>query len=280
MASLASILNQLLRRVARLFPSGTARTWLSNRWTGLLKLVGVKHLSVPVAGRTIRMSLTHRQLGADYEAEALKAWLSLIQPGDTVWDIGANMGVYTVLTAQSVGPTGKVTAWEPAPLTFGLLEDHVQANGLQDRCTLRNKALADAPGTLPFLTDSFSMNRIVQPGTASSVLVEVETIDGFLPSTPAPVLVKIDVEGAELLVLRGAKQLLGDRSRIRPILLMGVHPQFMPEFGYEPTELQTLAQSLGYVWMTLAGVPVDRLEYNEFLIVPEERVAAVREKLK
>jgi FkbM family methyltransferase len=278
-AGIASFLNQSLRRIARVLPAGKLRTWISNRWTGLLKFVGVKHLTIPIGGRTMRLRTTHRQLGADYEADALKVWLKLVRPGDTVWDIGANMGVYTVLTAQAVGPTGQVTAWEPAPSTFELLKDHVRANGFIDRCTLRNKALAEAPGTLPFLTDSFSMNRIVQPGTASTVLVEVETIDSMLATAPPPVCLKIDVEGAELLVLRGAKKLLGDNSRIRPVLLVGVHPQYIPEFGYTVDELQTFMIGLGYVWLTLPGEAVEKLEYNEFLLVPKERVAETKAML-
>jgi FkbM family methyltransferase len=278
-AGLASSLNQTLRRLAKLLPAGKLRTWISNRWTGLLRGVGVQHLVIPVGGRTMRIRTMYRQLGADYEAEALATWLKLFQPGDNVWDIGANMGVYTVLSAQVVGPTGHVTAWEPAPSTFEILTDHVKANSYTDRCTLRNKAVADTPGSLPFLTDSFSMNRIVQPGTASTVMVDVETIDGLLATAPRPVAMKIDVEGAELLVLRGAKQLLGQRDGTRPVILMGVHPQFIPDFGYTVDELQMFLTDLGYVWLTLNCEAVERLEYNEFLAVPEERLSSVKSLL-
>lgn len=143
-----------------------------------------------------------------------------IRPGDTVFDIGANIGLFTLLLGYQVWETGKVVAYEPNPRLLPILRDNVSMNWLSDRVEIVPKAAAAATGTLPFLVPSrFEMCGSLQPiehvlstddrlDRFERVDVEAEPLDVHVGRFDKIDLVKIDVEGAEEQVFAGMEGLL------------------------------------------------------------------------
>ena len=271
-------LTSALRRAARVLPVDSAfRQRLSRCWDGVLKSMA-RYVTVPVAGRAVQLQVGLHHLDPNYEAEGLRIWLALIRPGDTVWDVGANIGIYTLLAGQQTGPDGRVVAWEPGPATHDILQGHIAANGLSDRVRVIQAAIADQDGgvvqfSVSSATEPDSTNRIGKKSDGGTIDVPVGTLDGWLDRLGSPPrLLKIDIEGAELLALRGAARLLGPGGP-RPAMLLAVHPMFLPEFGCAPHEIAELLAEYGYDCRDLHGNPSPPTEYAEYLCVPSERSA-------
>jgi FkbM family methyltransferase len=179
---------------------------------------------------------------------------ALVEPADWVLDIGANVGWYTRVFSELVGPSGRVLSVEPVPTTFALLEHCVRRLGL-DNVDLFNVALSDAPGTAimevpryPDGGDNFYMARIVpadrQSAALRTVAVSVTSVDVLLTGAGARVtLMKCDVEGHELPVMVGAAATL---SRCHPALLIEV--SYDPDQPGSPAHtLMARLADLGYV---------------------------------
>jgi len=156
------------------------------------------------------------------------AW-RLLAPGDQVLDAGANIGYMTMLFAAKVGKTGVVHSFEPHPQVCAMLRRNVERidkTGNARWVVVHDCALGDARGKARLIeTDYFAINegtaRLVSTseadtGTIKSHQVPVETLDGLFP-TESFALLKIDVEGFEAKVLKGAQQLLSQR-RLRHII--------------------------------------------------------------
>jgi FkbM family methyltransferase len=154
---------------------------------------------------------------------------SFTRPGDTVWDIGANVGEFAIAAAHRVGEKGRVLAVEADPMLAGLLQRSLcEVQNRDLRADLLCAAVADHSGIGHF--------RIAARGRAANALAGVEastqmggarlhalvalvTLDLLLAEFGPPVVVKIDVEGAEGLVLQGATTLL---TEARPVLIIEV----------------------------------------------------------
>ena len=142
----------------------------------------------------------------------------LIKPGDTVIDAGANVGYMTLLAGVAAGSSGRILSWEPHPELFSVLERNVaslNARGGAAAIAIRNAALGAEPGCAELiLPASMEANDGVAyigeaNGFTRSMSVIVETIDDIVGETPIAVM-KLDVEGAELGVLSGARRALGE----------------------------------------------------------------------
>lgn len=165
------------------------------------------------------------------EATALAAFLFLLQPDDVVWDVGASVGLFSVHAAAVVR---NVVAFEPDPATFRRLRQNLELNGLGDRVGSRMEALGDHEGDVELRTDGLDGNApsVTNLGRhAGSSNTHMTTLDQLIDcKLPAPTVLKIDVEGAELLVLRGGSRLLASTGAPRMIFLE-VHPAFLAVFG-------------------------------------------------
>jgi FkbM family methyltransferase len=143
-----------------------------------------------------------------------------IKPGDTVIDVGAHVGLFTLLLAYSVWDTGRVIAYEPCPRMLELLRDNVGMGWLGDRVEIVAKAAAATSGTLSFLAPTrYTMTGSLRPvehllttqdrvDTVDRIEVEAEPIDVHVGRFEQIDLIKIDVEGAENQVFTGMEQLL------------------------------------------------------------------------
>ncbi len=155
-----------------------------------------------------------------YETPFTNYLLRTLKHGQTVVDIGANIGLFTVLMASHVGPTGRVIAYEPNPDVLGLLRTNVALNWFNDTVTIRPAAASDTTGRVRLhVTERFQGNSsLLEPGegyfaqvpmdTTHVVEVDCEPLDALLTEFSEIDLVKIDVEGAEHLVLNGMAELL------------------------------------------------------------------------
>lgn len=144
-----------------------------------------------------------------HEFDDMGFLLHLLQPADLFFDIGANIGAYSVL-ATGVKKS-KVVAIEPIPGTFKWLEKNIRLNDIGDKVKPLNIGISGKPGSLNFTTLYDSINHVIPgnvPVEENILKVQVDTIDNIVAKEGCPVLVKIDVEGYETEVIAGMKDTL------------------------------------------------------------------------
>lgn len=164
-----------------------------------------------------------------YEPEIVEFLAEHCRPGDIAFDVGANVGYHTMLLSRLVGPEGRVVAFEPVPTTAGWLEETLRCNDLTN-VTVVCTALGASTGVasmrvgpaseagLAHLVDSTTGYRSHFTEETRVIDVPIVSIDQLLAAgeLPIPSLIKIDVEGAELQVLRGASETL---ASVRPTVV-------------------------------------------------------------
>jgi len=163
-----------------------------------------------------------------YETDLQAAVADLIRPGWTVYDVGANIGYVTLILAKKTAPDGRIFAFEALPANLERLRAHVAMNGLAPRVTVVPKAVTDASGTVRFLVGpSGAMGKA--EGSAGregvhreSIEVPAVSLDDFIyrEGNPPPQAVKMDIEGGEVLALRGMTRLLTGHP---PLILLELH---------------------------------------------------------
>jgi FkbM family methyltransferase len=186
------------------------------------------------------------------EPKVMDAIKALAQPGDTVWDIGANVGYFTILLAKLVGPGGRVIAYEPDNGSHAELLHNASLNDLHNISTLQ-VALGDAEGELQLFSDSkphSGVHRLEAPrGDATGASrVPVKTGSAVVAANMAPLpnMLKIDVEGAEEKVLHGLKDVLKEPA-CRAIV-MEVHFAQLAAQGrvQAPVDMAAYLKELGF----------------------------------
>lgn len=172
-----------------------------------------------------------------YEYHKQRLFARMARAGDVVFDIGANVGFYTLLAASRVAPSGRVVAFEPMPSNVKRIHQHLKLNRI-DGVRVFEAAVSSTPGIARFAPHaSNAMGRISDTGSMEVTLVSLDDLSES-GSIPDPNLLKIDVEGAELGVLHGASRLL---ARARPTILLATHGAevhrqccaFLRDAGYE-----------------------------------------------
>lgn len=180
-----------------------------------------KGLEVPVfAGpcRGMKWAIgagTHGCWLGTYERENQHKIASNLRAGDIAYDIGANVGFFTLLMAHIVGPGGHVHAFEPLPANLAQLRRHIAINGLHN-VTVHPVAISDATGQATFKTANHdSEGRLSNDG---DITVQTVALDDL--RLPLPHLIKMDIEGEECLALSGMARTL---RQARPYLLIEGH---------------------------------------------------------
>ena len=209
-------------------------------------LPGDHLVSTLPGGERVRLSARCRQLS--WNPEEYEAFRKVVRPGSTVLDVGANVGAYTLLFAQWAGPAGRVIAFEPAPASVAGLRRQLKLNGLENRVEVVQAAVAGTVGAASFDCDGASgANALAtSPGDARSVItVSTTTIDAFCGERGIrPDVIKIDVEGAELDVLRGARRTL-DAPSID--VFVEFHPSAWVSRGITAASMRTELAAQGFV---------------------------------
>jgi FkbM family methyltransferase len=179
-------------------------------------------------------------------------YLSLIRKGDVVIDIGANVGYFTSLFSDLVGPGGEVHAFEPLPSTFELLSRNIRKFPAQKNVFLNCLALGerDEKSILFVPNEDHGQAALARHRDASwtshqirAVNVEMIRLDRYAERLPRIDFVKCDVEGAELLALRGAESTL---RRCQPKIFLEIEERWTSSFGWTAADVVRFLQGIGY----------------------------------
>jgi FkbM family methyltransferase len=196
-----------------------------------------------------------------YEPPTADLIQKLVGPGDTVLDIGANAGFFSLLAAVRVGAQGRVFAFEPLPSVRQELEANVSLNGFHN-VTVRSDAVSNRRATLRLYEvpqahkGRTSLRQL--DDAARSIEVAAIAIDDLQDEFGTVRLAKIDVEGAELLVLDGATRVIG---RDHPHLVVEVTDEYLRAFGHSAAALLNWLLDHGYAIYRIAEtglIPVPR----------------------
>ncbi|HEX6810039.1 MAG TPA: FkbM family methyltransferase [Planctomycetota bacterium] len=195
-----------------------------------------------------------------FEPETIALYRSVLAERKVFLDVGAQVGQFTLLASRLVGPRGRVVAFEPDPKTHRMLCKSVARNRLSNVMAV-HAALADVNAVQTFhlsQAQNIGANSLRPPAQGldarTSVQVECWRMDDFLRDhgIPKPDLVKIDVEGAELLVLDGARQTLAGPDQ--PVLIVEFCEVTLAQFGASCEMLAARLEAFGYHLM-YAGEP-------------------------
>jgi len=206
---------------------------------------------VRVGSKTLRLHPDFRRCNSEKDAlaDALDANL---RPGMTFVDVGANIGLYSVYAVACVGSQGSVYSFEPDKENMLSLMRNIRYCSSKAHITAVESAVSDdaTKSTLSFFVPHDTggapqSEASLKPSVEGmrEVTVHNTTLDAFFSDKPRVDFIKIDTEGAELLVLKGAAALI---KRDRPVLCIEYHGGKCNDFGYAVDDLKTLIQAYGY----------------------------------
>lgn len=204
-----------------------------------------------------------------YEEGTLWCFEKILKKGDVVFDIGANIGLTTVYAAKCVGMKGKVYGFEPMPLTFKMLNFNVNLNKLRN-VILLNKALSDRIGDAE-MYDNIHINRgaasLYSSNKQDGIKISVSTLDNFINEFAINKIdfIKIDIEGAEIPMLKGANEIF--KLKRKPIICLeysiDVKSDYLVSSLYEMLKNEMnyeLYKQLGGKESSTALIPINNIE--------------------
>ncbi len=154
----------------------------------------------------------------NYETYESKLIQEYIKPGDTVLDIGAHIGYYSLILADAVGPEGKVVCFEPEPNNFILLDHNLRKNGYMDRVHLRQHGLSDHKGSVEFSMNPYNTGDlrpwVIQEDGWTKKHMEVDRLDDIIDPSSRTSLIKLDIQGGEIKALRGMQELFKEQTKL------------------------------------------------------------------
>jgi FkbM family methyltransferase len=210
---------------------------------------------------------------------------------DTMLDIGANIGWYSLLVA-SINPRSSIHSFEPIPVTFDRLSENCSLNKAES-ITCHNFGFSNEPGSFPFYyysegSGNASIQNLAGREDAQVIECELRTLGDFclhLPPSSTIDFIKCDVEGNELFVFQGSSSVLEEH---KPILLVELLRKWCAPFGYHPNEVLELMFGLGYSaygvnasgdLVSIESILDTTTETNFFFVHPKSRLAWVIEGL-
>lgn len=214
-----------------------------------------------------------RDFGAHTRNE-LAMVASLLRPGDRMLDIGAHVGTFALPLARRVGPEGHVFAFEASRDNHALLERNIRLNAMESSITTTFGVVSEEPGAFsmrsPDETNSGMHYFVATAGPTSAELPSVQ-IDAWHAAAGSPpvALVKIDVEGAEVSVLRSSRRLI---ERHRPAIYIEINTAALANFGKSAMDIETELSALGYHFFRNVGAR--NSSHDHFRIARLPRLAA------
>jgi|GEM_PF-3119393 len=196
----------------------------------------------------------------DFEYKQTQVFLSLVNESTIFYDIGANMGYYSLLTAVH---GGRAFAFEPSPEILQWLNVNIELNRNLKPITVVPEAVSDHDGTVTFFPHregNFGVGKIFADKTiatensvvAPSITVQSKTLDSVVEKYGAPNLIKMDIEGAEYFVLKNPPELL--RRTDAPVLLIEFHEIAIKELGGSIEVLREGLLKIGYRCYKICGI--------------------------
>jgi FkbM family methyltransferase len=220
-------------------------------------------LLLDLADHTIGLNI----LRGRYEQDEIRFVRGLLRPGDSAIDVGAHIGFFTMQMADAVGAGGCVYAFEPFAANADLLEQSIAENGFADRVRFQRAAVGASPGTatLTFPVETLNSGGAYllrdgsQPLAGNLTRPVLQVVLDALDLRRPVRLIKMDVEGAEPQVLRGAERILKED---KPVILSELHPtQLERASGVTADRFLSQIAALGYRARRLegstAGAPLD-----------------------
>jgi FkbM family methyltransferase len=206
---------------------------------------------------------SHLLLDGLWEANYVKAFCGLLKPGDVVLDVGANHGVYALLAAQRIGPHGRVHAFEPARNLFQLICASVSVNGLDKIVAVERLAVADAArettlvshprwsGGAHLAAASEIAPRRQRFGEEESEVVNCVALDEHFGNTLTKIdAVKMDIEGAEGLALKGMTKLIDRSPHVK--IMMEFCPAMLARYACDATFVIGFFRTRAFMCWTIA----------------------------
>ncbi len=213
----------------------------------LLRHVPVRIRSGPNQGLKWSLASSGRGYGSGrFEAGRIQALHALVSPGDRVWDLGAHKGYVAMALARRVGPSGSVVAFEPSGTNLWFLRRHIDWNALTN-VRILPVAVSDRDGHDQFGGQHSSLTFRLGQGSDRVRVATLQSLKVEERLSP-PDIMKIDVEGSEAAVLRGAGDLLSEET----LLYISIHGRscydechaVLSERGYRLYESTALAERL------------------------------------
>ena len=227
---------------------------LKNRWFRAISSIPVP-TRLPFGAWWMKRNdnLAETLLTGSFEAAELAFVGRFLKPGMTVLDIGAHQGLYSLLASRRVGPTGRVFSFEPSPRERRALRLNLAMN-FPRNVAVQALALGSEETTADLYVvqgGQTGCNSLRPPEVLSStkpVPVRVTTLDQWTAQNRIAHVdfIKLDVEGAELEVLRGAAALL--QGRPRPVILAEVQDIRTAPWGYRAKDILTTLRNANYTW--------------------------------
>jgi len=187
-----------------------------------------------------------------YEPHVAKLISEQLKPGDVFYDIGANAGYFTLVGAKAVGAQGTVIAFDPHPFNVKTVREQVALNKLDDTCRVEPLAIAGEEGTLKFVVTEVNANAHLEDLKAPHLTNEGQVIevramrlDDYIASHPRPTLIKMDIEGAEVAAMNGARALLAGSHP--PTCLISTHSAELDR------QVKEIFRQYGYTFKNLEG---------------------------
>ncbi|RDC56210.1 FkbM family methyltransferase [Pedobacter chinensis] len=168
--------------------------------------------------------------------------LHFLRNEDTFFDVGANVGAYTLLASGVC--RSKTISFEPVPTTYHILKKNINLNKLNDLVTIENKGVGSEEGNLRFTAEEDTTNHVILEDQEhqNSILVPIVFLDNYYPANN-PALIKIDVEGFETAVLKGADQILNDKALKAIIIELNGSGG---RYGYDDNQIHAKLLSHGF----------------------------------
>src|ERR1017187_1579172 len=194
--------------------------------------------------------------GKSFEYRTLQLFSQILKPGNVVIDIGSNSGLYAIFYSKLVRESGKVYAFEPDQESYATLQENLKLNNCQNVSTY-NLALSNRESKIEMVSithndgrlkngDSFKYIKEIEENDLESAntntAVKLDDLDEF-NALYAIDFVKIDVEGAELLVLQGCVNTI---IKHRPVIIFELSGDWTKRFNYKPYQLLVFLNELGY----------------------------------
>ena len=203
-------------------------------------------------------SRTRNWFSETYDSGVTALLREKLQPGDEVWNVGANVGLHVLQSCALVGRQGKVVAFEPNPHAVTLLRRNVHLNRFDEMVEVQSVAVGEHAGQIDFYVDGANpMARAEAPNpllpNARAITVPVVTLDEFASQKQRrPKCIIMDIEGWEIGALKGARTLLeGVAGGV--ILIAELHPGAWSWSGYSRDDMEALIEKFCLEPVALSG---------------------------
>jgi FkbM family methyltransferase len=265
-----------------------SRVLVSPREEGALARVRMKDGSLLLLDVRSSTEATAYWAGG-YDTEIIQRLSGFLEPGSVVLDVGANVGFYTVPLARRLSALGgHLYAFEPIPSNFRRLQDVIQLNGLSEAASALCFALGDRSGEVGFWLDdrdpAGTGNAVLVQGAVrqlhkANVTARMVRLDDFAAEHAIDRchLIKVDVEGAEVLILRGAEEFI---RRTRPVIYGEFSAYWMARLGHSFASVYEMVRPWGYELYRKCGRSEFALmkegeQAENVLLVPREKQAPI-----